>query len=133
MSYMSNITITGNLGHDPEMRYTPAGKAVTNFSVAVNRQYTGTDGQLVKETAWFKVSAWGKSAEACSKYLKKGSMVLVEGRLDYDRNTGGPKIWTAADGTPHADLGLIASVVRFLSPKDASAAPAADDGDDLPF
>ena len=92
------IIIVGNLGKDPEMRYTPAGQAVTNFSVATSRQYTGSDGNQVKETIWFRVSAWGKQAETCNQYLKKGSKVLVEGRLTPDPSTGGPRLWQRQDG-----------------------------------
>ena len=82
------IIIVGNLGKDPEMRYTPSGQAVTSFSVATSRQYTGQNGQKVKETIWFRVSAWGKQAETCNQYLRKGSKVLVEGRLTPDPSTG---------------------------------------------
>ncbi len=64
------IVIVGNLGRDPEMRYTPSGQAVTNFSVATNRQYTSSDGQKVKETVWFRISAWGRQAETCNQYLR---------------------------------------------------------------
>lgn len=88
------IIIVGNVGKDPEMRYTPSGQAVTSFSVATNRQYTGNNGEQVKETIWFRVSTWGKTAEVCNQYVKKGSKVLVEGRLTPDKNTGGPRIWT---------------------------------------
>jgi len=70
------IIIVGNLGRDPEMRYTPSGQAVTNFSVATNRQYTGSDGQLVKETIWFRVSVWGKQAETSNQYLRRGSVLF---------------------------------------------------------
>ena len=109
------IIIVGNLGRDPEMRYTPGGQAVTNFSVATSRQYTGSDGQQVKETIWFRVSAWGKQAETCNQYLKKGSKVLVEGRLTADPSTGGPRIWSGQDGQPRASFEVSAATVRFLS------------------
>ena len=66
------IIVVGNLGKDPEMRYTPAGQAVTSFNVASSRQYTNQEGQQIKETVWFRVSAWGKLAETCNNYLKKG-------------------------------------------------------------
>ena len=99
------MIIVGNLGKDPEMRYTPSGQAVTSFSVATNRQYTGRmTASRSKETIWFRVSAWGKQAETCNQYLHKGSKVLVEGRLTADPNTGGPRIWNRQDGTPAASL-----------------------------
>jgi len=109
------IIIIGNLGRDPEMRYTPSGQAVTNFSVATNRQYTGSDGQRVDETIWFRISAWGRQAETCNQYLKMGSKVLVEGRLTADSASGGPRIWTRQDGTPAASYEISAGTVQFLS------------------
>ena len=109
------IIIVGNLGRDPEMRYTPSGQAVTNFSVATNRKYTNSDGQSVEETIWFRISAWGKQAEVCNQYLRKGSKVLVEGRMVADSSTGGPRIWNRQDGTPAASFEVSASTVRFLS------------------
>lgn len=109
------IIIVGNLGRDPEMRYTPSGQAVTNFNIATNRQYTDSNGQQVKETIWFRVSTWGKTAETCNQYLKKGSKVLVEGRLVPDPATGGPRLWTRQDGTASASFEVSANTVRFLS------------------
>ena len=112
------IIIVGNLGRDPELRYTPNGKAVTNFSIATNRQWTNGDGNPVKETVWFRISAWGKQAETCNQYLRKGNKVLVEGRLQPDPDTGGPKIWFREDGTPAASFEVNAGTVRFLSSKE---------------
>ena len=114
MSFHTTI-ITGNLGKDPEMRYTPSGQAVTSFSVAVNESYTNNNGEKIKKTIWFRVSAWGKQAETCNQYLKKGSMVLVEGRLTADPSTGGPRIWKRQDGTAGASFEVSAQTVRFLS------------------
>lgn len=111
------IIIVGNLGRDPEMRYTPSGQAVTSFSVATNRSYTGNNGQPVKETIWFRVSAWGKQAETCNNYLRKGSKVLVEGRLQADPSSGGPRTFTRQDGTTSSSFEVVASQIRFLTPK----------------
>lgn len=116
------IIIVGNLGRDPEMRYTPDGQAVTSMNVATNRTYTNKDGQKVTETAWFRVSAWGKQAENCNQYLFKGARVLVEGRLQVDPNTGGPRVWIRQDGTAGASFEINAASVQFLTPK--SEAPA---------
>jgi single-strand DNA-binding protein len=140
------IILAGNLGRDPEMRYTPSGQAVTSFSVATNRQYTNNNGETVKETMWFRISVWGKMAEVCNQYLKKGSKVLVEGRLTADSATGGPRIWTGQDGSPRASFEVNAQTVRFLSSRgeaagpDAGSAPAAEEGiapagdeGDIPF
>ncbi len=139
------IIIVGNVGRDPEMRYTPSGQAVTSFSVATNRQYTNNNGEVVKETIWFRVSAWGKQAETCNQYVKKGSKVLVEGRLTADPATGGPRIWTSQDGSSRASFEVSAGTVRFLSSRAESeggstgSAPVAEDGgaptndEDIPF
>jgi len=142
------VILAGNLGKDPEMRYTPSGQAVTSFSVATNRQYTNNNGETVKETMWFRVSVWGKMAEVCNQYLKKGSKVLVEGRLTADSATGGPRIWNGQDGSPRASFEVNAQTVRFLSSRgenesggmgggsapvsDEGMAPAGDEGD-IPF
>ena len=109
------IVIVGNLGRDPEMRYTPSGQAVTNFSVATNLRYTSSAGEKVDETIWFRVSAWGRLAETCNQYLKKGRKVLVEGRLTADNATGGPRIWTDNAGQPRASFEISAITVQFLS------------------
>jgi len=109
------IIVAGNLGKDPEMRYAPNGDAVTSFSVATSRKYTDKGGNKVEETTWFRVSVWGKQAETCNQYLKKGSKVLVEGRLIADKATGGPKIWTRQDGTAGSSFEITAEGVRFLS------------------
>ena len=106
------IIVVGNVGKDAEMRYTPSGAAVTSFSVAANNQYTSSSGEQVKETVWFRVSAWGKLAEICNQYVKKGMLVLVEGRLNADPQTGGPRLW----GDPvRASFEITAQTVRFLS------------------
>jgi single-strand DNA-binding protein len=132
------IIIAGNVGKDPEMRYTPSGQPVTSFSIATNRQYTDATGQTVKETVWFRITAWGKTAETCNQYVKKGSKVLVEGRLTPDPASGGPKVWTDKDGTAKASFEVTANNVRFLSSRDesgstatGSAAPFVDD--ETPF
>ncbi|MBU4352898.1 MAG: single-stranded DNA-binding protein [Nanoarchaeota archaeon] len=141
MSYHTTI-IVGNLGKDPEMRYTPSGQAVTSFSVAVNDDYTSNNGEKVKRTIWYRVSAWGKQAEICNQYVKKGSKVLVEGRLTADPATGGPRIWTGQDGSARASFEISAQTVRFLSSRgdgaaaevQADAAPDDAGGDpNIPF
>ncbi len=136
------LSILGNLGRDPEMRYTPSGQAVTNFNVATNRQYKTSDGNQVKETHWFRVSVWGKTAEACNQYLKKGSGVYVKGRLIVDPDTGGPKIWTRQDGTSAASFEVSATRVIFLPKSNggsgnyeepAGAASSGAEPEDIPF
>ena len=136
------LIVVGNLGQDPEMRYLPSGQAVTSFNVATSRKYTNSASQLVEETIWFRVSAWGKQAETCNTYLKKGSKVLVEGTLKPDPATGGPKTYTRQDGTAGASFEVTANIVRFLSSKgeadhqvhEGGYEPGAvDSGDNIPF
>ena len=133
------VIIVGNLGKDPEMRYTPSGQPVTSFSVASGRSYTNNNGEKVDETVWFRVTAWGKLAETCNQYLRKGRMVLIEGRLVPDKN-GGPRTFTRQDGTTGASFEVNASTVRFLGRTDgAMGEPIADGmnmgdgGDEIPF
>lgn len=109
------LIIVGNLGQDPEMRYLPDGQAVTNLSVACNRRWTDrVNGQPQEEVTWYRISMWGKQAEAANQYLGKGRQVLVEGRLRPDPNTGGPRLWTRQDGTVGASFEMVADRVQFL-------------------
>jgi single-strand DNA-binding protein len=133
------IIVVGNLGREPEMRYTPSGQPVTSFSVASNRSYVNTTGEKVDETIWFRITAWGKLAETCNQFLHKGSKVLVEGRLNPDKN-GGPRIWTNKEGQAAASFEITANTVRFLSQRgEGTGEPAMDGmsmeggGDDIPF
>ena len=107
------IIIVGNVGRDPEMRYTPSGAAVTSFSVATSRNYN-SQGQNVKETIWFRVSCWGRQAEIASTYVKKGQKILVEGRLVADPS-GNPRIYTRSDGTAASSFEISATNLKMLS------------------
>jgi len=138
------LIFIGNLGRDPEMRYLPNGKAVTNLSVATNRVYNDSNGQKVTETTWFKVNAWGALAETTNQYLRKGSKVLVEGHLNPDPETGGPKIFSRNDGTAGTNYEMTAQRVVFLSShgedqayqspqQDQFPDPGGIDEDDIPF
>jgi single-strand DNA-binding protein len=108
------LILIGNLGKEPEMRFTNSGQPITTLSVATNRRYNGANGQPVNETTWFRVSVWGKQAESCNQYLHKGSRVVVEGRLTPDAETGGPHIWET-NGKVGASYEVTASTVRFLT------------------
>jgi len=135
------ITIVGNLGNDPEMRYTPSGVPVTKFSVATNRRWTNADGTPGEETAWFRISAWRNLAETCNQYLSKGRQVLVEGRLVPDKDTGGPRVWTGNDGVARASYELTALNVIFLggrAEREEGLPPVGPEepeegGDEIPF
>jgi single-strand DNA-binding protein len=136
------VIIAGNLGGDPEMRYMSDGTAVTNFSVATNRRWTNkASGEQQNETTWFRVAVWRRQAETANEYLSKGSQVLVEGRLTTDPQTGGPKLWTAQDGTVRASFEITADTVRFIGSRqsggiasdDSGGAAPAQEEDEIPF
>ncbi len=118
----SKVTVAGALAKDPEMRYTPSGQPVTSFSIPVSRRYE-TRGEQVNETIWHRIAVWGNAAEACNKYLKKGSVVIVEGRLVVDRKTGGPRIYERSDGSAGASFEINATSIQFLwtGPKNEDA------------
>ena len=104
---MHKIVIIGNLGRDPEMRYTPSGQGVTSFTVASNRRYRTADGEQREETMWFNINAWGRQAEVCNQYLTRGSQVYVEGRLS-------TRIFTGSDGQPRISNDVSVTDVQFL-------------------
>jgi single-strand DNA-binding protein len=141
--------IIGNLGRDPEMRYTPSGQAVTQFTVAVNRNYKDAQGERQEETEWFRVVAWGQQAEFSAEYLRKGAKVYVEGRIQ-------TRQWEGQDGQKRYTTELVANTIQTLErrqrddaadggsqePRAPRAAPAGQrpaaeqpepDYDDLPF
>ena len=113
MANLNRVFLAGNLTRDPEVRYTPSGKAVGDLRMAVNRQYRMADGETRDETCFVNVGVWGRQAETSGEYLKKGSPVLIEGRLHYDE-------WEK-DGQKHNRLRVVAERVQFLSaPRGAS-------------
>ena len=124
--------IVGNLGRDPEMRFTPSGTPVTNMSVATSRRWNNAEGERQEETTWFRVVVWGKQAETCNQYLSKGRRVLVEG----DRIKA--SAYKGRDGEPAASLELTASRVQFLgtrgeSDEDPAGEPPIEEEGEIPF
>jgi single-strand DNA-binding protein len=111
------LVLVGNLGRDPEMRYSPNGVPITNFSVATNQKWTDAEGQLQEETIWFRIAVYGKQAENCNQYLTKGQKVLIEGTLIADPKTGSPRTYERKDGTHASSFEVRANTVRFLSGK----------------
>lgn len=107
------VIVVGHLGRDPEMRYTPSGTAVTNFSVATTRRWKSQDGSDGEETVWFRITAWRNLAEVCNQYLSKGRLVLVEGLINPGEN-GSPRVYQRQDGTWGAQYEITASTVKFL-------------------
>jgi single-strand DNA-binding protein len=104
---LNKVMIIGNLGRDPEMRYTPSGKPVTSFSVATSRSWVTTDGERRDATEWFNVVSWGNLAEICNQYLRKGSKVYVEGHLQ-------TRSWDDAEGQKHFRTELVANEMIIL-------------------
>ncbi|HNX68166.1 MAG TPA: single-stranded DNA-binding protein [Candidatus Omnitrophota bacterium] len=105
---LNKVMLIGNLTRDPELRYIPSGQAVTTFTVAVNRTYSSQTGEKKEEVSFIRVVVWARRAEVCNEYLKKGSGVFVEGRLQ-------SRSWDAPDGTKRSTLEVIAQNVQFLS------------------
>jgi single-strand DNA-binding protein len=85
MPALNRVQLIGNLGKDPETRFTPTGRKVTHFSVAINNRWRSKEGDPKEYTEWVNIEAWGRLGEICGEYLKKGSLVFVEGRLKTDR------------------------------------------------
>jgi single-strand DNA-binding protein len=107
MASLNKVMIIGNLGSEPEMRFTPNGNPVTSFRVATNRVYTTPDGERKQETEWFSIITWNKLAEQCNQYLSKGQLVYAEGRLH-------TRMWETQDGQKHSRSEVIANRVVFL-------------------
>ena len=105
---LNKMLVIGNVGRDPEMRYTPNGSAVTSFSLAVNRRYTPQGGEPQEETEWFDVTAWSRLAETCNNYVVRGMKVYVEGRLR-------SRSWVGQDGQTRFRNEIVANTVTFLS------------------
>jgi single-strand DNA-binding protein len=124
MATVNKVMLLGNLTRDPELRYTPAGAAVCEFALALNRQYTNKQsGQKVDEVTFVDVVAWGRTAEISAEYLKKGRQVFVEGRLTQDR-------WESQDGKKMSKLKVTAEQVTFVGgrPAGETRAPAPEGG-----
>jgi single-strand DNA-binding protein len=118
---LNKCLIIGNLGRDPEMRYTPSGQAVTQFTVAVNRNYKDAQGERQEETEWFRVVAWGQQAEFSAEYLRKGAKVFVEGRIQ-------TRQWEGQDGQKRYTTELVANTIQNLERRprdDAGGDPGA--------
>jgi len=126
---LNKVMIIGHLGKDPEMRYTPSGRPVTNFNIATSRSWNTSDGERRTETEWFNVVAWGSLAEICNQYLKKGRQVYVEGRLQ-------SRSWEDNDGRRHTSVEVIANEMIMLGNRPSSDDQSDDaetEEDEFPF
>lgn len=134
MAGINKVILIGNLGKDPELRYTPNSQAVATFSLATNRKWKDKGGQPQEQTEWHNIVAWGKQAEICKEYLKKGSSVFVEGRIQY-------RTYDDKEGNKRYITEIVARSVQMLGRKgDAKEEPMSQDlessaaeEDDLPF
>ncbi len=139
MASINKVILIGNLGKDPDVRYTPGGAAVANFTIATNENWTNKEGSREERTEWHRIVAWGKIAELCGEYLSKGRTVYVEGRLQTRK-------WQDKDGQEKYTTEIVAQTVQFLggrgegtgksggsaSPTMEAASPM-DVDDDIPF
>lgn len=129
------VMYEGFLAAEPEMRYTPSGKAVTNFRMGSNRQYKNSEGEVIKETTWLKITAWGKLGEIVNSYCGEGSHVIVTGILRVGEN-GSPTVYELKNGGHGASYEITANEVRILKGKDNGARTAQGDptvSDEIPF
>jgi single-strand DNA-binding protein len=137
---LNKVMVIGHLGKDPEMRYTPSGRPVTTFSIAVSRSWNTADGERRSETEWFNIVSWGNLAEICKQYLHKGQQVYIEGRLQ-------TRYWEDKEGQKHTSVEVVANEMLMLGDRrDSSSSsqeseeendgdqskPAADE-DEFPF
>lgn len=120
---LNKIMLIGNVGRDPEMKYTAEGTAVTKFTLAVSRQLKTAGGEAKEETEWFTVVAWKYLAEICNQYLKKGKKVYVEGRLTQRK-------YTDKEGFPRVIVEVIATDMEMLSPKEQATDKQANEASD---
>jgi single-strand DNA-binding protein len=126
MSGLNKCQFIGNLGADPEMRFTPSGCPVTAFNLACNRVFSNAEGLRQEETEWVSVTTWNKQAEIRNQYLTKGAQVYVEGRLH-------TRSWDGQDGQKHYRTEVIASRVLFLDKKDGGQPLEEAEPDEIPF
>ncbi len=122
MASVNKMIIIGNLGSEPEMRFTPNGNPVTSFSVATNWRYTTSQGERKEETQWFTVVTWNRLAEQCNQFLTKGRLVYAEGRLR-------SRSWEGQDGQKRFSNEIIANKVTFLDKQTATSSPEASPDD----
>ncbi|NDC22540.1 MAG: single-stranded DNA-binding protein [Proteobacteria bacterium] len=126
---MNRVTLLGRLGNDPELKQTPAGESVANFSLATNKSWTDKSGQKQQKTEWHRIVVWKKTAENCAKYLKKGRQALVEGELQ-------TREWTDKEGVKRYTTEIVAQNVQFLgdgaNKSEQATTPDAESGE-MPF
>ena len=126
---LNKVMIIGNLGRDPEMRYTPSGRPVTTFNVATSRTWNTADGEKRVETEWFNVVSWSSLAEICKQYLTKGQQVYIEGRLQ-------TRHWEDTEGNTHTSIEIVANEMIMLGDRRDSESSTNEEPveeDEFPF
>ena len=127
---VNKVILVGNLGTDPELRHTQSGIAVANFTLATSEKRKDKDGNAVEQTEWHRINTWEKTAENCAKFLKKGSKIYLEGRINTRK-------WEDKEGKDRYTTEITAQSVKFLSPKGEESstpeAPPQGNMDDIPF
>lgn len=130
---INKVILIGNLGADPEVRYTQSGTPCATFNVATTERWKGQDGQRQEQTEWHRIVAWSGLAEVCGEYLKKGHRVYIEGKLQTRK-------WQAQDGSDRYTTEIVAREMKMLTARDGGSAttyrdepPAPSMGDDVPF
>ncbi len=133
---VNKVILVGNLGRDPELRYTQGGQAVANFSLATSESFSKKDGTRDERTEWHRIVVWGRTAENCSQYLAKGRTVYIEGRLQ-------TREWENKEGQKQRTTEVVAQTVQFLGGKGGDGGGARSGGasneppppadDDIPF
>jgi single-strand DNA-binding protein len=125
MAGVNKVILVGNLGKDPEVRHTPQGQTVANFSIATSESWNDKTGQKQERTEWHRIVVWGKLAELCSKYLSKGRQVYIEGKLQ-------TRAWDDKEGQKRYTTEVIANTIQFLSSGAGAGAGAGRDYDQGP-
>jgi single-strand DNA-binding protein len=123
MASVNKVILVGNLGRDPELRYTPGGQAVANFSLATTERFSNKEGERQERTEWHRVVAWGRTGEICAQYLAKGRSVYVEGRIQ-------TREWEDKEGQKRWSTEIVATNVQFLGGRGegGSSTPASGSG-----
>ncbi len=110
MAGLNKVTLIGNLGRDPELRYTANGRPVANFTLATNESWTNREGEREERTEWHRIVAWGKLAEICAEHLSKGKQVYIEGRIQ-------TRDWEDREGNKRRTTEVVADTIQFVGPR----------------
>jgi single-strand DNA-binding protein len=122
MAGVNKAILVGNLGRDPELRTTPSGQSVVNFTLATSETWTDKSGERVERTEWHRIVVWGRTAEMCNQYLSKGRTVYVEGRIQ-------TREWEDKDGNKRYTTEINANTVNFIGPRGSSGSSGSSGGD----